>query len=138
MPPEINLLNEKNNGEMILKLIDSENINSVHDISSGGIILALAEMSISSQIGIKIQKPQKMFNIFEYFFGEDQGRYLIEIDKNNLPKVEKKLKENDIYFENIGITQKEYFELDKDLKIKVKELYELNNRWYNKFNGLNS
>ena len=39
MPPEINLLNEKNNGEMILKLINSENINSVHDISSGGIIL---------------------------------------------------------------------------------------------------
>ena len=138
MPPEINLLNEKNNGEMILKLIDSENINSVHDISSGGIILALAEMSISSQIGVKIQKPQKMSNIFEYFFGEDQGRYLIEVDKNNLPKVEKKLKENDIYFENIGITQKEYFELDKDLKIKVKELYELNNRWYNKFNGLNN
>ena len=123
---------------MILKLIDSENINSVHDISSGGIILALAEMSISSQIGVKIQKPQKMLNIFEYFFGEDQGRYLIEVDKNNLPKVEKKLKENDIYFENIGITQKEYFELDKDLKIKVKELYELNNRWYNKFNGLNN
>ena len=110
----------------------------MHDISSGGIILALAEMSISSQIGIKIQKPQKMSNIFEYFFGEDQGRYLIEVDKNNLPKVEKKLKENDIYFENIGITQKEYFELDKDLKIKVKELYELNNRWYNKFNGLNN
>ena len=48
------------------------------------------------------------------------------------------MKENDIYFENIGITQKEYFELDKDLKIKVKELYELNNRWYNKFNGLNN
>jgi len=132
------LLNEKNNGEMILKLIESENINSVHDISSGGIILALAEMSISSQIGIKIQKPQKMSNIFEYFFGEDQGRYLIEVDKNNLPTVEKKLKYNNIYFENIGITQKEYFELDKDLKIKVKELYELNNRWYNKFNGLNN
>ena len=117
---------------------DCENINSVHDISSGGIILALAEMAISSQIGIKIQKPQKMSNIFEYFFGEDQGRYLIEVDKNNFSKVEKKLKENNIYFENIGTTQKEYFELEKELKINVKELYELNNRWYSKFNGLNS
>ena len=84
------------------------------------------------------QKPQKISNIFEYFFGEDQGRYLIEVEKNNLSKVEKKLKDNNIYFENIGTTQKEYFELDKDLKIKVKELYELNNRWYNKFNGLNN
>jgi len=28
--------------------------------------------------------------------------------------------------------------LEKDLKINVKELYELNNKWYNKYNGLNS
>ena len=48
------------------------------------------------------------------------------------------MKDNNIYFENIGTTQKEYFELDKDLKINVKELYELNNKWYNKFNGLNN
>ena len=87
---------------------------------------------------LKYNKPKKLSNIFEYFFGEDQSRYLIEVDKNNLPKVEKILKDNNIYFENIGITQKEYFELDKDLKINVKELYELNNRWYNKFNGLNN
>ena len=138
MPPEINLLNEKNNGDMILKLTNSGLINSVHDVSSGGIILALAEMSISSQIGIKINKPKKLSNIVEYFFGEDQSRYLIEVDKNNYLKLEKLLKDNNIYFDNIGFTQKEYFELDKDLKIGVKELYEINNKWYKQFNGLNS
>ena len=79
-----------------------------------------------------------MANIFEYFFGEDQSRYLIEVDKDNYTKVEKILKENDIYFENIGLTQNEYFEYEKDLKISVKELYELNNKWYKNFNGLNS
>ena len=79
-----------------------------------------------------------MANIFEYFFGEDQSRYLIEVDKDNYTKVEKILKENDIYFENIGLTQNEYFEYEKDLKISVKELYELNNKWYKNFNGLNN
>ena len=136
MPPEVNLLNEKNNGEIILNLINKDLINSIHDVSSGGIILALAEMSISSKIGIKILKPKKLPNIFEYYFGEDQSRYLIEVEKNNYSKIVKILNDNNIYFEDIGITQKEYFELDKDLKISVKELYELNNRWYNKFNGL--
>ena len=124
--------------KLFLKLINNNIINSVHDISTGGIILALAEMSLSSQIGIKINKPKKLSNIFEYFFGEDQSRYLIEVDKNNYSKIEKILKDNNIYFDNIGVTQKEYFELDKDLKISVKELYEINNKWYNKFNGLNS
>ena len=135
MPPEVNLLNEKNNGEIILNLINLDIINSVHDVSTGGIILALAEMSISSQIGVKILKPKKLSNLFEYYFGEDQGRYLVEIDQNNFSKIEKILKDNNIYFDTIGVTQKEYFELDKDLKISVKELYDLNNRWYNKYNG---
>tara|TARA_Y100000741_G_scaffold316876_1_gene263375 strand:+ start:1 stop:855 length:855 start_codon:yes stop_codon:yes gene_type:complete len=138
MPPEVNLLNEKNNGEAILELINTEAINAIHDVSTGGIISALAEMSISSQIGVKINKPKKLSNIFEYFFGEDQGRYLIEIDKNNYNKIEKILKDNNIYYDNIGVTQKDYFELDKDLKISVKELYELNNRWYSRYNGLDS
>ena len=52
--------------------------------------------------------------------------------------VEKTLKDNNIYFENIGFTQEEFFELEKELKIKVKDLYELNNSWYNKYNALNS
>ena len=134
----INLLNEKNNGNIILELINKNSINSVHDISAGGIIVALAEMSLSSQIGIKINKPKKLSNVFEYFFGEDQSRYLIEVNKNNLLQTEKIFKDNNIYFENIGVTQKDYFELDKDLKISVKELYEINNKWYNNFNGLNS
>ena len=74
--------------------------------------------------------------MFEYFFGEDQSRYIVEVDKNNYFKIEKLLKDNNIYFENIGVTQKDHFELDKDLKMSVKELYEMNNKWYNKFNGL--
>ena len=138
MPPEVNLLNEKNNGEIILELINKESINSIHDVSTGGIILALAEMSLSSQIGIKISKPEKLSNIFEYFFGEDQSRYLIEVEKNNLSKIKKVLNDNNIFFENIGVTQEDYFELDKYLKLSVKELYEINNRWYNNFNGFNS
>ena len=136
IPPEVNLLNEKNNGEIVLKLINEGFVNSVHDISTGGIILALAEMSLSSQIGVKILKPKKLSNIFEYFFGEDQSRYVVEVDKNNYFKIEKLLKDNNIYFENIGVTQKDSFELDKDLKTSVKELYEINNKWYNNFNGL--
>ena len=45
MPPEINLLNEKNNGESLLKLIDQNLILSAHDVSNGGLIIALSEMS---------------------------------------------------------------------------------------------
>ncbi len=138
LPPEVNLSNEKNNGEIVINLINKNLINSVHDVSSGGIILALAEMSISSSIGIKINKPKKLSNIFEFFFGEDQSRYIVEVDNNNSPKVEKFLKENNTYYENIGTTQKDFFELEKELKISVKDLYEANNKWYNNYNAFKS
>ena len=42
-PPEINLFNEKNNGETLLKLIDNNYIRSAHDVSLGGIITAVAK-----------------------------------------------------------------------------------------------
>ena len=129
-PPEINLLNEKNNGNFILKLIKDNLLNSVHDISSGGLIIALSEMCISSNIGIKIEKPKKLNNLFEYFFGEDQGRYLIEIEKNNLKKVEKMFKDDNIFHEIVGFTQKDNFELSGELKISIKDLFNANNKWY--------
>ena len=133
IPPEINLLNEKNNGENVLSLIQENLVLSSHDVSNGGLIIALSEMSIASDFGIKIQKPKKLTNLYEYFFGEDQGRYILEIDQKNIKKVEKKLKENNIYYENIGNTQKDYFEIEDELKINVKELFKINNEWYNKF-----
>jgi phosphoribosylformylglycinamidine synthase len=133
MPPEINLLNEKNNGEYLLKLIDKNLILSAHDISSGGLITALSEMSMNSKYGAKILKPKKLTNLFEYFFGEDQARYIVEIDTNNLIKVKKILKDGNIYFEEIGITQKDQFEIESEFNISIKELFKINNEWYNNF-----
>ena len=80
-----------------------------------------------------IYKPKKLTNLFEYFFGEDQARYIIEIDAKNLLKIEKILKDNDVYHENIGYTQKDYLEIEGELKISTKELFKLNNQWYNNY-----
>ena len=133
MPPEVNLLNEKNNGENVLKLIQDNLVLSSHDISNGGLIVALSEMAISSNYGVKIQKPKNLTNLFGYFFGEDQGRYILEIDEKNISKVGQLLKSNNIYYENIGFTQRDYFEIDTELKINVKDLVKLNNEWYNNY-----
>ena len=132
-PPEINLSNEKNNGLMVLKLINEKLVSSVHDVSSGGLILALAEMVFESGYGIKIDKPKNLSNIMEYFFSEDQGRYLIEIEPNNLNKINKFLNENNIYSEIIGTVQKDYFEIVGNMKIKTNDLFKSNNSWYNNY-----
>ena len=132
-PPEVNLLNEKNNGEIVLNLINSNLVYSVHDVSNGGLIVALSEMSIGSNFGVKINKSKKLRNLAQYFFGEDQGRYILEIDKKNLIKIEKILAKNNIYYENIGVTQKDYFEVESEMKLDINDLYKINNQWYNNY-----
>ena len=132
-PPEVNLLNEKNNSLSVLKLINNKLVLSAHDVSAGGIIVALAEMSMGHNFGIKIEKPKTLSNIFEYFYGEDQGRYIIEVEKSKLKEVKHVLKENNIFNEKIGVTQEEYFELSDELKMPINELYKINNTWYYKY-----
>ena len=136
-PPEVNLLNEKNNGLAILDLIKKGFALSVHDISSGGMLVSLAEMSMSSGLGLKINKPKKLKNFYEYFFGEDQGRYLIEVSKNNLKNAELSLKKNNIFYEIIAEVQNDTFEIESLFSIKTKDLQICNNQWYNNFNAIN-
>ena len=110
-PPEINLFNEKNNGETILKLIEEGLIESAHDVSLGGIITALTKMCIRGKKGIKLNKLKTLINKFQYFFAEDQGRYIIEINKNNIKKVKEILNNNSVHYDELAIV------IEKDIII---------------------
>ena len=128
-PPEINLFNEKNNGQTILKLANEGLLKSCHDISLGGIIIALSKMAIYGKRGFNISIPKVLINKYEYYFGEDQGRYIIEIEPKNLSKVEKMLKGNLVHFENIGKVAKENIQIDKEPILHIDELIKSNKDW---------
>ena len=132
-PPEINLFNEKNNGLVIKTLIENKLLNSVHDISGGGIIIALSEMCISSKIGAKIKIPIKNISNHEYLFGEDQSRYIIEINEKNKEETFKILEKNSVYFELIGNTQKKTLNIDKEINIDVSDLKDFNCYWFKNY-----
>ena len=57
----------------------------------------------------------------------------MEIEQKNLDKVEKDLKNNDIFYEKIGFTQNKYFEIENKLKIDTNVLFQINNQWYNNY-----
>ena len=132
-PPEINLFNEKNNGLLINKLIVEKLVNSVHDISSGGILVTLCEMCISGKIGAKIKVPQNNLGIHKYLFGEDQSRYIIEVSKKNKNEVSKILEENNIYYDIIGKTQNDRISLENEFDVKLSELDKLNTFWFRNY-----
>ena len=128
-PPEVNLFNEKNNGETVLKLSNENLIVSCHDISVGGILTALSKMCIKGNKGAKINSQLKLLNKFNYFFAEDQGRYIIEIQKESLDKVKKILGENSVYFDELGVVAKDNLEFKDDLNISIKDLGKKYKSW---------
>jgi len=132
-PPEINLFNEKNNGLLIKRLITEKLVNSVHDISSGGILVTLCEMCIAGKIGAKIKVPQNNLGIHKYLFGEDQSRYIIEVSKKNKNEVSKIMEENNIYYDIIGKTQNDRISLENEFDVKLSELDKLNTFWFRNY-----
>jgi phosphoribosylformylglycinamidine synthase len=128
-PPEINLFNEKNNGETILKLIDKNFIKSAHDVSLGGIITALSKMCIKGKKGAVLKKPNYLINKFEYLFGEDQGRYIIEIDQNSHKDVAKILLENSVHFDELGTVCDDNLIIDDKSKVSIDDLIKSHTTW---------
>jgi len=128
-PPEINLFNEKNNGETILKLIDKKLIKAAHDVSLGGIITALSKMCIKSKKGAILKKPNYLINKFEYLFGEDQGRYIIEISKDDLESVTKILLDNSVHFDELGTVHDGDLIIDDRSKVSIDDLIKSHTTW---------
>ena len=128
-PPEINLFNEKNNGETVLKLIDSGYIKSAHDVSIGGIITAVSKMCIKGNKGINLKKPKYLINEIEYYFGEDQGRYIIEVSKDNLKKVTDILNKNAVHYDNLGTINDDQLIINEKTKVSIDELTTSNTNW---------
>ena len=132
-PPEINLFNEKNNGETILKLIKEKLIKSAHDVSLGGIITALAKMCIKGNKGVKLNKIKNLINKFQYFFSEDQGRYIIEISKDDLKKVKEILNSNSVHYEELGFVVEKDIIIDNEPILSIDELIHSNNNWLKEY-----
>jgi len=128
-PPEVNLFNEKNNGLTLLNLIEKNFIKSAHDVSLGGIITAISKMCIKGDKGIQIKKPKFLINEIEYFFAEDQGRYLIEINPKDFKEVSKILDKNSVHYDELGkIIDKEMI-IDQKTKLTIDELKSYNTNW---------
>jgi len=72
-PPPVDLAAERRHGEFVRQLIAEGKVSAVHDVSDGGLLVALAEMAMASGIGCTLEDIGDHFTAF----GEDQGRYVV-------------------------------------------------------------
>jgi phosphoribosylformylglycinamidine synthase len=78
-PPPVDLVEEKENGDFVRGLILDGTASAAHDLSDGGLLVALAEMAMASGFGARLDAAPEDVAAHAYWFGEDQARYLVTV-----------------------------------------------------------
>ena len=103
-PPKLDLGEELKNGNFVKKLIkNTKIIIGCHDLSDGGMALALAELCIANEMGIEITIPIKKNKLEGWLFGEDQSRYIII--SNDGKKLIDLAKKEKVFIQKIGLVK---------------------------------
>lgn len=113
-PPPVDLAAERRTGDFIRAMIANGSITACHDVSDGGMAVALAEMALASNIGVLVNEPQP-FGIAGSLFGEDQGLYIVTVCDSCLADFMVAAHAADVPADPIGRTIREriIFELDE-------------------------
>ncbi|TLU74308.1 phosphoribosylformylglycinamidine synthase subunit PurL [Lichenicoccus roseus] len=78
-PPPVDLVAERRHGDFVRARIAAGEVAACHDVSDGGLLVAIAEMAMAGDTGIALDVPQSGMAPHAYWFGEDQGRYLLAV-----------------------------------------------------------
>lgn len=121
-PPPVDLKAEKNNGDFVRSLIAHGDLTACHDVSDGGLLVAIAEMTYRNGIGADITASGDA----AFWFGEDQSRYVIT--SKHSAEILKAAKSWGITATVIGKTKANELSIS-GTSIKVNELKSQNENW---------
>lgn len=125
-PPKIDLKEERKNGEFVRSLINNKTVNACHDISDGGLLIALFEMCNNNlAINISLNQTANQIGFEAYFYGEDQARYVISAKQENIDKIKNLAKQGGVYLEEIGKVSNDEIRIENSAA-KLTELNNLN------------
>jgi phosphoribosylformylglycinamidine synthase subunit PurL len=125
-PPPVDLAAERRNGEFVASLIRAKKVSAVHDLSDGGLAIALAEMALAGGIGASVegQSPEHAF-----FFGEDQGRYVVTTPSTESAALADEAKRLNVPLSRIGATGGQTLQLGGAAPLALAALSEAYETW---------
>ncbi len=79
-PPPVNLAAERRNGDFVRRMILTGKAGACHDVADGGVLVAVAEMALAGSVGIELDAPEIAMPAHAFWFGEDQGCYVLAVE----------------------------------------------------------
>jgi len=103
-PPPVDLAVERRNGDFVRALIADRLATAVHDLSDGGLLVAIAEMAMASGIGAELGTPPGPLPAHGFWFGEDQARYVVTVRATDAGAVAARAETAGVAVRRIGST----------------------------------
>jgi phosphoribosylformylglycinamidine synthase len=126
--PAIDLKIERRNGDFVRGLIETGRVTTVHDISDGGLAVAIAEMAMSSGIGARVAAP-KAEGRTGFWFGEDQARYVLSVPAADVDRILSDAKLAGVPAAKLGETGGSMLQFDDEAGLSVIALKAAHEEW---------
>ncbi len=127
-PPPVDLAAERRNGDFVRAEIRAGALSAVHDVSDGGIFVALAEMAIAGGIGARVDAPRDIA-LHAWAFGEDQGRYVVTMPETAVRSFLERAAKAGVPAARIGATEGSELTLDGCNPISLQRLRTTHEGW---------
>jgi phosphoribosylformylglycinamidine synthase II len=88
-PPPVDLDAERHTGDLVRGLIRSGCLSAVHDVSDGGLLVAIAEMALAGGRGVELDPVPGPVPAHALWFGEDQARYVVAASPDKADAIHK-------------------------------------------------
>ncbi|MFZ4806566.1 MAG: phosphoribosylformylglycinamidine synthase subunit PurL [Hyphomicrobiaceae bacterium] len=128
-PPPVDLADEIKAGNLVRALIRAGKLGAVHDISDGGLLVALVEMALAGQRGIELFAYEGRLPPHAVWFGEDQGRYLLEVQPNVAEEVVERARLLALPARIVGRTGGDAIALKGEPAVALAQLMETREAW---------
>lgn len=130
-PPPVDLAAERRNGDFVRGLIRAGRVAACHDVSDGGLLVAVAEMALASGIGadVALGKTEPTARAF----GEDQGRYVLAVGCEDARAILADAAKAGVPAEAIGTTGGDALSVDGRDALPLSHLRDLHEGWFPAF-----
>ncbi|HXE01999.1 MAG TPA: phosphoribosylformylglycinamidine synthase subunit PurL [Hyphomicrobium sp.] len=147
-PPPVDLESEIKAGRLIRTLIREGRVAAVHDCADGGLLVAIAEMALaggkhglsreSSGLGVELYPYEGKLPAHAIWFGEDQGRYVVEVTPQKAEEVLERARLLELPARIIGRTGGDAIGLKGETALPLSELRAAHEAWMPKLMGAQS
>jgi phosphoribosylformylglycinamidine synthase II len=78
-PPPVDLPAERRVGDFVRARLRTGSVAACHDISDGGLLVAVAEMALAGDVGATLLAGPEALAPHAFWFGEEQARYVLAV-----------------------------------------------------------